>query len=134
MSLRGAFLSEDTTLFAGKDVWRMTYSPDQKYITMVINAYKHDSSIALFDAKTGRHIRSFEQEGLFDVEFRSDSQAMIGISSKKSVMWDVNNKKVLLTLHNVESGESPSAIRFSPSGAELAVINTNGILRLWTCP
>jgi WD40 repeat protein len=105
------------------------FSPNGRWLAAV-----NDDVVYLYDAKSGVLVRKFNFKDVIALDFRFDSKIIVCISSKKSIAWELETGKTVLTLNNGTSVESPYAIRFHPRGHTIAISKSNSHIRLWTCP
>lgn len=105
------------------------FSPNGRWLAAV-----NDDVVYLYDAKSGVLVRKFHFKDVIALDFRFDSKIIVCISSKKSIAWELETGKTVLTLNNGTSVESPYAVRFHPRGHTIAISKSNSHIRLWTCP
>lgn len=102
------------------NVSAIDFSPDGKYLV----SGSDDKNIKLWEAGTGREIRTFVAQDMVDfVAFSPDGKFLLSLESKGGVkLWDVKTGKEIRTLR--KGGKSLIAVAavFSPDGVTLAVV------------
>ncbi|MGE5221777.1 MAG: protein kinase domain-containing protein, partial [Omnitrophica WOR_2 bacterium] len=71
------------------------------------------------------------QKNILDLRYSPDGKRLASTGDDGTVqIWDVNNRKLLLTLTSVQGKEMTGA-DFSPDGSRIATMGTDNIARVW---
>ncbi len=117
-----------------RDIFGAVLSPDGKILA---TSHGSGQEIKLWDAATGKRLRSLEGQGYFyrgTALFSPDGRRLAAGSSNPDVLhvWDVASGKDLL---QIKQQKRPSAVAFAPDGRTLASSSSDAggdyTLRLW---
>ena len=117
-------------------VTTIAFSPDEKTIASGAT-YTHwdsDSSIRLWDARTGKYIASIETPSrTYTLAFSTDNETLASIGADRVVrIWDINTGKlkVELTKQRVKSKSKSKLISVFPDGKKEIYANDDGTYTL----
>lgn len=110
----------------------LAFSPDGKLLASGSLNYEYGrSSVFLWNAKTGKETRRFNQpkHGVSSLAFSHDGKVLAAGSNCSIHLWQVETGK---ELHADEAhGEMVMSVRFSPAGKHVATGGFDGSVRLW---
>lgn len=108
-------------------VTSVAFSPDGKYIV----SGSYDTTIKLWDRKTGRMVRNFlgHTDWVASVAFTPDGKQILSSSADKSIrLWDQNTGRLIRQYLPVEG---PYVLAVSNDGNYLAAGGADKIIHLW---
>ena len=144
IKLWDASTGQEIRTFSGysKSVKSAAFSPDGRFIVSCageLNIFSHlfdespgDNTIKLWDASTGREIKTFSghQDRVNTVVFSSDGKQIISGSSDKSIkIFNASTGRVIRTISDHQ--HSIQSIAFNSNGRQIAAGYGNGTIKLW---
>ncbi len=109
-------------------VCKNALSPDGKLLA----SSSHDSTVRLWDVKTGQFIRALQHEAaVFCVDWSPDGATLASGScgpEMKLTIWDTKSGHLQL---NLEEHSAVNSVAWSPDGKMLASGSDDGMVRLW---
>jgi WD40 repeat protein len=119
---------KERTLLGHEGVVRtLVFSPNGRHIA---SASTVDSTIRIWDADTGRQIRSFGAAGVDSLSYSPDGRRIASGSMDNAVrLWEAETGAKLLTLEGRSSWVR--AVAYSPDGARIAMGSTDRTIHVW---
>lgn len=125
----------------GETVYAVAYSPDGK----VVATGSFDQSVRLWDAATGKEIRTFagsagNQRQILTVAFGPDGRILSSGGEDNAVkLWDLSRRNAVrggkappeTPIRNLPHGNLVDVVVFDPSGNRLATGCHDGTVRIW---
>lgn len=112
-------------------VFAVAFSPDGKYVATA----SFDSTLKLWDAATGKEIRTYggaagHTKQVISLAFSSDGTMLASGSTDNTIkVWDV---PVNVPIRSLKTNDAVAAVALSPDGTKLALAGKDGTLRLVT--
>ncbi len=105
----------------------VSFSPDSK----ILASGSRDTTIKLWDVKTGKLIRTIKHSGsIVSVSFSPDGKTLASGSGDNTIkLWNVNTGKEIKTLN--KQGKYGFSISFSPDGKTLASGSDDKTIKIW---
>ncbi len=113
----------------------IAFSPDGRMFASCGGRGVNGSTISLWDAATGEHLKNVADRSVANVSsvaFSRDGQTLagsIGFREYTVRLWDVDTGEELKTL--TEHAGRGTNVALSPDGGRLASVNDDNIIRLW---
>ena len=113
----------------GHSYWinTVSFSPDSK----ILASGSRDTTIKLWDVKTGKLIRTIEDSGsIVSISFSPDGKTLASGSGDHTIkLWNVNTGEEIKTLN--KQGKYGFSISFSPDGKTLASGSDDKTIKIW---